>query len=255
MKRLSGIVAIVGFLWTISSSISAFSQEHYRFERSFPLQPYVFTPIRGVAADPTGNVYVLDSRIQKFDPDGRLIWKLESPSTAIALTVDAEGNLYLVAYGVSLSEARYPISPSIQKFDPSGKRVWYAEGLLTWYAIGGGWPNGVTTNVTGDIYVANRGMHLVEKLDSAGKFIAQWGGEGTGDGQFVHPTGIAADRSGNVYVADSGNHRIQKFDPYGRFIAKWGERGSGEGQFEGPGGVAIDPSENVIVVDSGNHRI
>src|SRR5688500_13324321 len=45
------------------------------------------------------------------------------------------------------------------------------------------------------------------------QFERQWGGSGSGDGQFgSSPQGVETSPSGNVYVADADNDRIQKFD-------------------------------------------
>ena len=62
-------------------------------------------------------------------------------------------------------------------------------------------------------------------------FSAQWGSQGSADGQFNSPFDIAVGKSGNIYVADSGNNRIQKFDSNGNFLSTWGTTGSGNGQF------------------------
>jgi sugar lactone lactonase YvrE len=86
-------------------------------------------------------------------------------------------------------------------------------------------------------------------------YASQWGGAGTGDGQFNQPESIATDPSGNVYVVDTGNNRVQKFSPNGAFITKWGGAGSADGQFNYPGGIAVSPDDNVYVADTGNHRI
>jgi hypothetical protein len=71
----------------------------------------------------------------------------------------------------------------------------------------------------------------IKKFDSDGKFIASWGSEGTGDGQFLHAHDIDIDSLGNVYVSDDDKNSIQKFTSDGKFIASWGSEGTGDGQF------------------------
>ena len=88
-----------------------------------------------------------------------------------------------------------------------------------------------------------------------GTFLAKFGSQGSGEGQFVDPEAVAVDRNGNVFVADSGNHRIEKFTRSGIFLLQWGSMGSAEGQFFDPEAVAVDQNGNVFVADSGNHRI
>ena len=91
--------------------------------------------------------------------------------------------------------------------------------------------------------------------ESPPNYVAQWGVNGSGDGQFQYPAGIATDSAGNVYVADTDNHRIQKFTSSGTFVTKWGVNGSGDGQFQKPFGIATDSAGNVYVSDTNNQRI
>jgi len=69
----------------------------------------------------------------------------------------------------------------------------------------------------------------VQKFDSSGTYLGQWGSLGGGNGQFVSPLGVAVDASGNVYVADMNNHRVQKFSqppPTHTLTATTGANGS-----------------------------
>ena len=86
-------------------------------------------------------------------------------------------------------------------------------------------------------------------------YDSQWGGQGTGDGQFDFPEGVAVAPSGDVYVADTTNDRIQRFDATGNFIGKWGTPGALAGQLDRPAGVTVDQAGNVYVADSGNNRV
>ena len=90
---------------------------------------------------------------------------------------------------------------------------------------------------------------------AAHTFVAQWGGQGSGAGQFEQPSAIGVDVAGNVYVSDTGNDRIQKFSPTGAFITAWGGSGTAEGQFSDPRGVDVDNIGRVYVSDYGNNRI
>ncbi|PYE61986.1 NHL repeat-containing protein, partial [Aneurinibacillus soli] len=124
-------------------------------------------------------------------------------------------------------------------------------------AIGGEFnsPKGIAVDSSGNVYVVDTNNNRIQKFDSSGTYVTQWGSDGSGDGQFSYPQGIAVDSSGNVYVVDSNNKRIEKFDSSGTYITKWGSYGSGDGQFSYPQGIAVDSSGNVYVADTNNNRI
>ena len=86
-------------------------------------------------------------------------------------------------------------------------------------------------------------------------YFLQFGGQGSGNGQFQYPNGSAVDKNGNVYVVDQANSRIEKFTSNGSYLSQWGSTGSGNGQFLAPTGIAVDTLGNVYVTDTGNHRV
>ncbi len=92
-------------------------------------------------------------------------------------------------------------------------------------------------------------------VERAPAFVSEWGGHGSGNGQFDNPTGVAVDSAGNVFVADRFNNRVEKFASNGAFITKWGRVGGNNGQFAYPGAVAVDAAGNVYVADGNNARI
>ncbi len=110
---------------------------------------------------------------------------------------------------------------------------------------------------------ADTNNHQVRCYTWNGMFVAKWGGQGGGPGQFQYPQGIAVNRRGEVIVADSGNHRIQitggppdRLDELpGEPRLVFGSRGSGPGELVEPAGVAVDADGNIYVADAGNHRI
>ena len=105
-----------------------------------------------------------------------------------------------------------------------------------------------------NVYVTDLGNSRVQKFDSSGEFLLEWGTRGTNDGEFGHPTGIAI-FGDFVFVVDNKNHNVQKFDLNGNFVSKWGSFGNDNGYFKSPRGITISEDSFVYVVDSGNARI
>ena len=74
-------------------------------------------------------------------------------------------------------------------------------------------PHGLAIDDGGNVYVSEYGNSRIQVFDSQGRFLHEWGIEGTGEGEFRSPQGLAVDSDGNVYVSDQGNHRIMVFNP------------------------------------------
>jgi len=115
----------------------------------------------------------------------------------------------------------------------------------------------------GNVYVADGGNHRIQKFDNHGKFVMEFGSNGSQPGQFQEPWGVAVDRKGDIYVADTWNHRIQKFTSNGELLLQWGTfidtqgvlSDEQAGAFWGPRSVAFDSKGNVYVSDTGNKRV
>ena len=224
---------------------------------------------RGLDFDPvSGHLFLADGsnhRIQRFDTDGNFILKWgRNGGDGTSGTGNGELNQPM---GVALDVAgKVYISDSsnhrIQKFDGNG------DFLLKWGAGGGDGtsgagpgefnrPWGIATGFDGAtevVYVLDRSNHRVEKFDTNGTFLLEWGSRGAAPGQFESARGIAVDATGFVYVADRSNQRVQKFDSSGGFIRAWGSLGVGQGEFEGPNELAFDSVGRLYVTDLGNDR-
>ncbi len=88
------------------------------------------------------------------------------------------------------------------------------------------------------------------------EFMATWGSNGTGDGQFGTPAGVETDQFGNLYVADSEQNRIQKFNPSGEYLDQWDGSASGNGTFNLPAGLTFTPDGSIYVLETyGSRRV
>ena len=132
-------------------------------------------------------------------------------------------------------------------------------------------PTAVTTDASGNIYIADFGNSSLRKVNTSGIIttIAGNGGEGfSGDGgqataaQLDSLAGVTVDAAGNIYITDTYNYRIRKINTLGTIttIAGNGTLGySGDGgqatnaQLNLPnGGVAIDAAGNIYIADLNN---
>jgi DNA-binding beta-propeller fold protein YncE len=189
-----------------------------------------------IDVDGSDNLYVADNRnfrIQKFSSSGTYITQWGSYGTGkgqfngpAGIAVDiANGWVYVADSGNS----------RIEKFDLAGKYItqWGRNGTGNGQFIFGdatgatqyGPEGDVEVDSTGAVYVVDNGNHRIQKFDSSGAYVAQWGSTGSSNGQFLFPVGIAIDSAGTVYVVDNstggeaGNvARIEEFDSAGKFI-------------------------------------
>jgi hypothetical protein len=74
---------------------------------------------------------------------------------------------------------------------------------------------GVDTDAAGNVYVA--ADSTIHEYTSTGAFVRDFGGAGSGDGQFTALKDVTVDAGGNVYGLDAT--RLQKLDPSG--VSVW----------------------------------
>jgi predicted small lipoprotein YifL len=187
--------------------------------------------------------------------------------TAYGVATDAQGNVVVLdqTYGAfSGSTNTGSAQFAVVKFDASGNRVWTQQ-----FGTGAGdYPNAITTDPQGNIYVAgftkgafsgftNSGppQSVIIKLNSSGQvqWIQQFSSYGPSQA-----TSLAVDPQGNLIVGGvnvaraSNGSRVQL-----GYVSKlagatgsviWTQGNSSAGVYYFVTGVAADPSGNVVVV-------
>ncbi len=234
----------------------------YRTIRDFFKLPpgRVFDSSSAVAVDSKGNIWVADrchnnscagsklDPIMEFDRNGKFVKAFGAGMLLFphGFTIDRNDHIW-----VTDVHAAKGIGNVVLEFDQNGKllRTLGKPGVAGAGHDTFNEPNAVLVAPNGDIFVSDGhepgpGHNArVVKLDPNGKFIKQWGGHGTGPGQFEMPHALAMDSQGRLFVGDRGNNRVQIFDQDGKFIASWN-------QFGRPSGVYIDKNDVLYVADS-----
>jgi sugar lactone lactonase YvrE len=77
-------------------------------------------------------------------------------------------------------------------------------------------PSVLVADAAGDLYVLDTGNHRVQKFGPDGKYLATYGRQGQGPGEFYYPAWLAVDAKGFLYVTDPNNQRIQVLTPDGK---------------------------------------
>lgn len=243
-----------------------------------------------VAVDAAGNIYISDygnNRIRKvntsgfistiagtgalgYSGDGGLATaaQIDIPE---GVAIDALGNIYIADCG----------NQRIRKVNTFGIISTVAgNGSIGFSGDGGlaiaaqfAYPQGVSVDNIGNIYISDRLNNRIRKVDTSG-IISTVAGIGTqgfsGDGgsaigaELNYPYSTAIDTAGNLYIADHYNDRIRVVNSSGIIttIVGDGTQGfSGDGgpanvaQLNTPDGVACDINGNVYISDTYNKRI
>ncbi|TGE34650.1 6-bladed beta-propeller [Desulfosporosinus sp. Sb-LF] len=156
-------------------------------------------------------LYVTDikkSKVLVFDLEGKLLKEIGSLGqkpgqfqAPNALTLDKDGNLYVVDTG----------NQRVEVFDKDYKYVRSINGSLN----GAGDsifvnPRGIGIDSRGILYVVSNLTHFVYGFDLSDKDkkLFTFGGNGESNTQFSLPNGLFVDQNDNVYITDSSNQRV-----------------------------------------------
>ncbi len=189
----------------------------------------------GVAFDAIGNLYIADAsnRIRKVTTTG-IINTIAGNGTAgysgdggvataaelnfpDGVAIDAIGNVYIADY--SNQRIRKVTSAGIISTVAGTGTAGYAGDGAIATAAELYWPNGVATDATGNLYIADYNNNRIRMVNTLG-IISTIAGNGipghTGDGgqataaEIQGPAGVAIDAVGNLYIGDQSNNKVRK---------------------------------------------
>jgi hypothetical protein len=237
-----------GVVTTFAGSVTAGSNDGTGNSASF-YQP------RGVATDPSGNIYVIDSGnslVRKITPTGVVTTFATGQQYCYGIAADSSGNVYVACEALCSSLA------GIRKITPDGTVSSIVSGIEF---------NQVAVDASGNVYATTD--YIVCKIISGSAVIlAGSGTNGYVDGlgtaaSFGGLGGLTVDSTGNLFVADNGNNVIRKITSAGlvsTFAGQPGKTGSANGTalsatFNCPTGIAFDLSGNLYITDTWNQLI
>jgi adhesin/invasin len=173
---------------------------------------------RGVAVDPSGNVYATLAGGQVYEVGAGTIASGSAPD---GLASDTQGNLYAVYQGSGSVSKIIPgplSSPTYDAFDASGNLYVSnggsnsvvkisPDGAISSFATVNT-PRGIAIDTLGNVYVADNTGNQVMEFHSNGSLFNTFSG-------LSGPVGIALDSQNNLYVANAGSGTIMKFPAVG----------------------------------------
>jgi DNA-binding beta-propeller fold protein YncE len=207
---------------------------------------------RCLAIDAQDRLYIVDmtARIQVFDADGNFIRKWQTPThengRPTGVSIDRQGR-------VLVADTHYY---RLLIYSPEGELLQTIGGVNGHGPGEFGFVTDAVQDSQGNLYISEYGEYdRIQKFAPDGTYLLEWGGHGSGPGQFVRPQCMAFDEQERLWVADACNHRIQVFDTGGKLLFQWGRPGSAPGELSYPYSLAFDAAGDLLICEYGNHRV
>lgn len=193
------------------------------------------------------------------------------------------GDLFVIDYESYGPTSTTRLDPEIRRISPAGlvtsfagswqARYSYANGIGSGIAMDG--IRAITFDAAGNMYFGDgRTVRIINTGVSSSTIAGSLSASGYINGQaqsarFSDIQGIARDSQGNIFVSDTANHSIRMVSISGVVttfagadptVASYQRAGYSDGvgtaaRFRSPTQMAVDAADNLYVADQGNHRI
>lgn len=205
--------------------------------------------VNSLTRDADGYLYVLDYyHVYKLDFNGGFIkswgYQGDTPDTeelsgASAIHYSSFDNILLV------SDTNHN---RLAKFDLDGTYL----GEIS--SVGLNLPTGLTTDSSGNIYVADTFNHQVQVFSHIGTPIRVFGSHDIGDYYFDYSKDVEVLSSGEIIVTSQNSQKIKRFDATGTFINEWGIPGPAEDQLTYAGYLTQGNDGSIWLTDWGQKK-
>lgn len=220
--------------------------------------PSITKDSQGLAASKKFGVYVSDTpndRVQQFDLGGQ--WKANiAEATGVfdskkkegrvksprGIAINDQGTIYVADAGNRRIDAFSPEGVFLFGIGPKVGALELSE------------PVAVAWDKARFVYFVDKGLKKVIKTEPSGAFLAAWGEEGSGPGQFQEPVALAFDGHNYLYVLDARLKRVSVWSKDGRWLTDLFSGGKEERQLLDPVSLSVQ-GPRLLIADKGKGKL
>ena len=220
----------------------------YEFEKGLSKENRRLRLPYGLAGDNSGNVYVADmdaGKVMVFDIKGNYLRDFAPKNKEII----KPAGVFVQQDRVYITDVSYH---QVYVFDTTGNLL---------FTIGSGdtgntnedfyFPNVVSVDKIGKIYVADSMNNRIQIFSSAGKYLNTI--SAGGKFKLLNPRGLAFDSVGNLFVASTLNNSVKAFNSDGQILFELIKDKDYTIGF--PVDIHIDQLDNLYIADRGSNQI